>query len=220
MIQNNPRFDYGNCNFDIRHIFNATLVAASPFHGQGAVKWLLGGWQVAPSFRASTGFPLNVLLGTDSLATVEANDRPEIVSGQPLYINKWEPCGQNFCYQVFNPAAFINPTSPSAPFPIVAKNGNPYPYPAMARDLLYSPGVFNFDTSISRLFPIRERLQFEFRFDAFNVLNHFNPKLGDPGTTQGLNSSNFGRITSAPTAGFLPSQWDPRVLQFAAKLHW
>jgi hypothetical protein len=221
MIQNNPRFDYGNCNFDIRHIFNASLVAASPFHGHGAVKWLLGGWQFAPSLRATTGYPLNVLLGTDSLATFEGNDRPELVPGQPLYINKWVSCGANQCYQVFNPAAFVNPTSPSAPFPIVAKNGNPYPYPAVARDAVRAPGVFNFDASVSRLFPIGERFQFEFRFDAFNVLNHFNPKLGDPGaTTQGLNSANFGRVTSAPTATFLPSQWDPRVLQFAVKLHW
>jgi hypothetical protein len=220
MIQNNPRFDYGNCNFDIRQIFNASLVAASPFHGNGAVKWLLGGWQVAPSIRATTGFPINVLLGTDSLATFEANDRPERVPGQPLYINKWQSCGANQCYVVFNPAAFANPTSLSAPFPIVAKNGNPYPYPAVSRDALYAPGVFTFDTSVSRRFPLRERLQFEFRFDAFNVLNHFNPKLGDPGSTQALNSANFGRITSAPTAGFLPSQWDPRVLQFAGKLHW
>ncbi|MGH9529709.1 MAG: carboxypeptidase regulatory-like domain-containing protein, partial [Terriglobales bacterium] len=220
MIQNDPGFDYGNCNFDIRHNFNASLVALSPFRGHGAVKWLLGGWQVVPAFRAVTGFPLNITLGTDSLATFEGNDRPELVPGQPLYINKWEQCGANQCYQVFNPAAFANPTSASAPFPIVAKNGNPYPYPAVGRDALRAPGVFNFDTSVSRLFPITERVKFEFRFDAFNVLNHFNPKLGDPGTTQSLNSSNFGRITAAPTAGYLPSQWDPRVLQFAVKLHW
>ncbi len=220
MIQNNPRLDYGNCNFDIRHIFNTTLVAASPFHGQGAMKWLLGGWQVAPSIRALTGFPIAVTLGADSLATTEGNDRPELVPGQPLYLNKWETCGANSCYQVWNPAAFANPTSATAPVSIVAKNGNPYAYPAMARDLLYAPGVFTFDTSVSRIFPIRERLQVEFRFDAFNVLNHFNPKLGDPGSIQGQNSANFGRITSAPTAGFLPSQWDPRVLQFATKLHW
>ena len=220
MIQRSPQYDYGNCNFDIRHIFNTTLVATSPFHGQGPVKWLLGGWQVAPSIRATTGYPINVTLGQDSLATGEGNDRPEIVPGQPLYLNKWETCGTNICYQVFNPAAFIDPTKATAPFPLVAKTGNVYPYPAMGRDMLYAPGIFNFDTSVSRLFPIRERFQFELRFDAFNVLNHFNPSLGVSGTIAGLNSANFGRVTSASTAGFLPSAFDPRVLQFATKLHW
>lgn len=210
MIQNDPAFDYGNCNFDIRHIFNAGLVALSPFRGHGAVKWLLGGWQIAPGIRASTGFPINVTLGTDSLATFEGNDRPELVPGQPLYINKWETCGSgnaNICYQVFNPAAFANPTIPAQnpPYPIVTKNGNVYPYPAMRRDMLYGPGVFNFDTSISRIFPIRERFKFELRFEAFNVLNHYNPQLAAIGNTAGLNSSNFGRITGAPAAGFLPS---------------
>ena len=102
----------------------------------------------------------------------------------------------------------------------MAKTGNVYPYPAMGRDMLCALGIFNFDTSVSRLFPIRERFQFELRFDAFNVLNHFNPSLGVSGTIAGLNSANFGRVTSAPTAGFLPSAFDPRALQSATKLHW
>ena len=210
-IQNNPRADYAVCNFDITHIFNATMVAASPFQGTGAMRWLLGGWQFAPGIRAQSGWPIDLRTGTDTSATGEGNDRPNIVPGQPLYIYQWQPCnttGTTQCYVVFNKAAFATFPSGTSGF------GN------VGRDFLRSPGTFNIDAAISRIFPIHEQKQIEFRFEAFNAINHFNPSVGGPGTTAGLNSSNFGRQNGASVPGFVPSAFDPRILQFGFKLHW
>ena len=210
-IQNNPRADYAVCNFDITHIFNATMVADSPFHGKGATRWLLGGWQLAPGIRAQTGWPIDVRTGTDTSATGEGNDRPNIVPGQPLYINQWQPCnttGTTQCYVVFNKAAFA--AFPSGTFGF----GN------VGRDFLRSPGTFNVDMAITRIFPIHEQKQIEFRFEAFNAINHFNPSIGGPGTTAGINSSNFGRQSGATTPSFVPSAFDPRILQLGLKVHW
>jgi len=210
-IQNNPRADYAVCNFDITHIFNATVVAASPFHGKGAVRWLLGGWQFAPAIRAQSGWPIDVRTGTDTSATGEGIDRPNIVPGQPIYINQWQPCnttGTTQCYVVFSKAAFA--TFPSGTFGF----GN------VGRDFLRSPGTFNVDMAITRVFPIHEQKQIEFRFEAFNAINHFNPSIGGPGTTAGINSSNFGRQIGATTPGFVPSAFDPRILQLGFKMHW
>jgi len=207
-IQNNPRADYAVCNFNITHIFNATMVADSPFHGRGAMRWFLGGWQLAPGIRAQSGWPINVRTGTDTSATGEGNDRPNIVPGQPLYINQWQPCnttGTTQCYVVFNKAAFAAPA--------IGTFGN------VGRDFLRSPGTFNIDMAITRIFPIREQKQIEFRFEAFNAINHFNPSIGGPGATAGINSSNFGRQSGASTPGFVPSAFDPRILQFGFKLH-
>lgn len=240
MVQNNPRLDYGNCNFDIRHIFNATLVATSPFHGAGAMKWLMGGWQFAPSIRVLSGYPINIVNGKDSLADANESSgasvgaRPELVPGQPVYLNKWVPCGSgntSICYQVFNPNAFADPTCTMAlssagkcgvvaPVPIDPAVGNVYAYSPVGRDAFYGPGTFRFDAGLSRLFPIRERAQLELRFEAFNVINHVNLKIANIGAAAGINSSNFGKITSAPGSGFLPADTDPRILQFAVKLHW
>ena len=229
MVQNNPRQDYGNCNFDIRHIFNTTLVASSPFRGQGAMKWLLGGWQFATSIRILSGYPINIVNGKDSLADgnessgASVGARPELVPGQPVYVNKWVPCGTgntSICYQVFNPAAFADPTSSSAPVVITPKTGNVYAYTPIRRDAFYGPGTLRFDAGLSRLFPIRERSQLEFRFEAFNAINHTNLKIANIGAAAGINSSTFGRITSASSSGFIPSDTDPRILQFAMKLHW
>jgi len=210
-IQNNPRADYAVCNFDITHIFNATVVAASPFHGKGAVRWLLGGWQFAPAIRAQSGWPIDVRTGTDTSATGEGNDRPNIVPGQPIYINRWQPCnttGTTQCYVVFNKAAFA--TFPSGTFG----------FGSVGRDFLRSPGTFSVDMAITRVFPIHDQKQIEFRFEAFNAINHFNPSIGGPGTTAGINSSNFGRQSGATTPGFVPSTFDPRILQLGFKMHW
>jgi hypothetical protein len=207
-IQTNPKADYAPCNFDIRHIYNTTLVAQSPFKGGGLKNSLIGGWLFSTTIRATSGWPINVTNGTDRSQTGEGNDRPNIVPGQPLYINQWQKCGNNWCYQALNPAAFSVPTAAPGAF------GN------LGRDAVYSPGVFNFDAAISRRFKIREQTQFEMRFEAFNAINHFNPSIGGPGTTAGLNSANFGRQTAAGTPGFIPSVYDPRILQFSTKVYW
>jgi hypothetical protein len=206
-IQNNPKADYGPCNFDIKHIYNATLVAQSPFN-HGLRGSLLGGWQFSSAIRATSGWPINVTDGTDRSMTGEGFDRPNLVPGQPLYIKQWTPCGNNWCYQWLNPQAFSAPTAAPGAF------GN------VGRDFVYAPGVFNFDAAISRRFKIRERAQFEARFEAFNAINHFNPSIGVPGTTAGLNSPNFGRQTGAPAVLFTPGPYDPRILQFSTKIYW
>jgi hypothetical protein len=58
--------------------------------------------------------------------------------------------------------------------------------------------------AVSRRFQFGESRRIELRAESFNVMNRFRPN--DPNTT--LNSTNFGRITSAQ---------DPRIMQFAAK---
>jgi hypothetical protein len=206
-IQTNPNADYGLCNFDIKHIYNATLVAQSPFK-HGLTGTLLGNWQFSSTLRATSGWPINIADGTDKSLTGEGLDRPNIVPGQPLYVQKWEPCGNNWCYQWFNPQAFSVPTAAPGAF------GN------VGRDFLYSPGLFNFDAAVSRRFKIYEQLQLELRFEAFNAINHFNPNIGLPGATAGLNSANFGRQTGAGSPGFIPSPYDPRILQFGTKIYW
>jgi hypothetical protein len=76
----------------------------------------------------------------------------------------------------------------------------------LGRNVLTAPASVNFDLSVSRRFHINERWQLEARAEGFNVINHTNFN----GPTTGLNSSTFGVINSAG---------DPRILQFAMKLH-
>jgi len=97
--------------------------------------------------------------------------------------------------QWFNPCAFAAPA--------IGTLGN------APRNFLQDQNFWDLDTSIHRLFPIKESFALKFDVEAFNVLNH--PVLGSPGTTV-TTASSFAQIT---TTAFGNSQ---RILQFALKL--
>jgi Carboxypeptidase regulatory-like domain len=197
----NRRADRGDCNFDIRHIFNTSIVARSPVVGNGLAAHLLGNWQLAPLIRALSGVPLNITTGTDASLTGVGLDRPNLVSGANPYN---AVLGSKLQY--LNPAAFtVNA---------------PGTYGNLGRDVLRGPYQLQVDLSLSRLFGLTERFKLEARAEAFNVINHTNliaaatgtgiPGISTGGISLSRSSSNFGQIT---TAG------DPRILQFALKLY-
>jgi hypothetical protein len=70
------------------------------------------------------------------------------------------------------------------------------------RDVVRGPGTNNFDMTIFKNFPVRERANLQLRFEAYNAFNHtqfsgmnttaqFNPATG-----QQVNAA-FGTLTSA-----------------------
>ena len=72
-----------------------------------------------------------------------------------------------------------------------------------------SPNL-NENVSVIRNFPVRESLRFEFRAQAFKLLNRVRFSSG----STSLQSQNFGRLTSS--ADLLNT---PRQLQLALKLY-
>jgi hypothetical protein len=70
-------------------------------------------------------------------------------------------------------------------------------------------GVHHWNGSVKRDFRIRERLTFQARVDALNVLNH--SYFGNPVTNP--TDGNFGKITSA---GGTPN----RFIQITGRLNW
>lgn len=197
----NRRQDRGDCNFDIRHIFNSSVVATSPTKGNGWTGRLLGGWQIAPLIRALSGIPLNVGTGVDASLTGVGLDRPNLVAGANPYTSNW---GRGLP-QYLNAAAFTANTAGT--------------YGNLGRNTLRGPGSLQFDVSLARIFSLYESLKLEARAEAFNIINHTNfiapatgtgiPGISSSGISLSRNSANFGQINSAG---------DPRILQFALKL--
>jgi hypothetical protein len=199
----NLKMDRGNCNFDIRQIFNASIVAVSAVKGNSILAKLARNWQIAPLLHTQTGAPINITTGKDnSLAgtnTITNFDRPNLVLPN-MYTSSWGPS-----LQYLNPAAF-------------AQNA-PGTFGSLGRDAGRTPGLLSFDVSVSRTFAMTERLRLDLRADAFNAINHTNfggPTQNGvqiPGIAGGVNSvltsTTFGRITSAG---------DPRILQLSLKL--
>jgi hypothetical protein len=79
-----------------------------------------------------------------------------------------------------------------------------YTFGNAGRNVVIGPGLANLDLSLQKTWSRREHQTIQFRFDAFNALNH--PNFNLPGRIYG--ASNFGVITSAE---------DSRQLQFALR---
>ncbi|HWB83554.1 MAG TPA: hypothetical protein VG675_05415 [Bryobacteraceae bacterium] len=76
--------DRGDCNYDLRQIFNASFVAVTP-KGSSLASKILGNWQFAPLIRATSGGAINVTSGKDNSFSAENLDRPNRVAGTPIY---------------------------------------------------------------------------------------------------------------------------------------
>ena len=88
-------------------------------------------------------------------------------------------------------------------------------YGTTARDFFRGPGRTNLDMTLAKNTAITERVNFEIRFDAFNVFNH--GEFANPDTT--LTSETFGEITSN-TLGVNPVTFalqTQRILQIAGR---
>jgi hypothetical protein len=200
MNTNNRAADYGNCNFDVRHLMNTSLVVASPVKG-GWLGRIFGQWQVAPIVSMQSGLPINVTTGVDVSQTIGNSnsgilDRPNLILPN-AYSNSSNPT------QYLNRAAFQNAA--------VGTFGN------LGRDALNAPGAIHFDVSLTRTFRITERWQLTPRAEAFNIINHANL----PPPILLLNNSQFGLITNSNQsnqATIGTNMGDPRILQFALKL--
>ncbi len=191
----NLRQDYGPCDQDVRHIFNASFVGTTPHIGGPFWGRILGNWQFAPIIQAHTGLPFTINSGVDNSKTGVGLDRPNQVAPDP-YTTSWGPGVP----QYLNAAAFVQ--NATGTFGNVGRND------------VFAPGTFEFDAAISRIFPIRERWRLEARAEAFNVINHTN--FGAPNAN--LSSTTFGEITSIQNSG-PQGQGLYRILQFAMKLY-
>ena len=75
------------------------------------------------------------------------------------------------------------------------------------RASLFGPGQNNFDLSIQRIFPIKERYQFKLRVDMFNAFNH--PQW-----------SNLNTSITSPAFGSVTSDLGPRTIDVSGRITW
>jgi hypothetical protein len=156
--------------------------------------------------------PFTVTTGTDASFTDIGNDRPNLVPGQPIYLNGAIRSATGPANRAYlNPAAFASPLAGCPNLPGTSTiNVLQCPgygtYGNISRNSFRGPRIYTFDAQVSRIFPIHERLAMQLRLEAFNLLNHpdFNPPSGattgsmaaNNGSAAALSSSTFGQISS------------------------
>jgi hypothetical protein len=196
---NNPKGDYGPCGSDYRNVENAALVAKSNFHlGNRLVSLAINNWELAPLFHITSGAAINVISGQDNSLTGVGNDRPNLVPGVNPYIKTTFKRGTGPANRAYlNPAAFAQVTAPCGS----NLNGCSYlgTFGNVRRNSFRSPPFLQFDSQISRVFPIHESLALTLRLEAFNVLNHPDFQVGSLGANQNLTSSTFGQVGQTAT---------------------
>jgi hypothetical protein len=181
---------------------------------------LLEGWSVESVVQARSAPPINVSaadlpLGPLFGGFVLGDVRPDVVPGQPLYLDgSTYPGGK-----AFNPLAFKDPPlDPNTFFPL--RQGN------VPRNFLRGFGATQWDFAVHRDFPVHESLKLQFRAELFNVLNHpnFGPPSGQFGLGGfGLSSQMLGQSLAGGTVGGgglspLYQIGGPRSAQLALKL--
>jgi hypothetical protein len=194
----NVAAERGRSNFDVSHRLSLSYSYALPFGkgreylaDDGWLSTVLSGWETFGIVTLQSGRPFTVALlseidnsGTGrSILGFGNNDRPNVV-GNPELSNPTT-------LQWFNTAAFA--------FPSRGTFGN------AGRNILEGPGFQNVNISLLKNTRFTERVNLQFRAEAFNLFNHPNFNLPD----NFLGSPTFGRITSAR---------DPRHIQFGLKL--
>jgi hypothetical protein len=183
-------------------------------------KRLVRGWSLYPILSWRTGFPLSINAGLSGATNTPG---PSGAGDGYLANSVFAPGFNNITImnpktngnEYFNPAAFtcINPTT-SSPEPCVPTTGYGLP-----RDFFRGPGRTNLDMALAKTTAITERVNLEFRVEAFNVLNH--TEFAEPNTNVSDIGSTFGWITStdlgnaANPATLIHTE---RILQLAARL--
>ncbi len=232
----NFALDRARSDFDNRHVLTVDTVYEFPF-GNGkrfassAPKWLdeiIGGWSYTGIFDYQSGEPYTLYSGSETansehvsqaliegrfdpghLQFVPGNEGPVMYNVGPLITNPTDPhfdCRNEIGTQTY----FCIPQP--------GQQGN-------GRNTAHGPDFWNLDSGLIKNFKLTERINLQFRAEAFNVLNHpnfNNPRNASSGTPR-VNSSLFAQTccstTSLPASATVIAIGEPnRVLQFGAKV--
>jgi hypothetical protein len=187
--------DVAPSNIDSQHVLNIAMVYTTPG------PWWLRNWHISPVFVGHTGLPINI---TQTNEIPGSSQRP---NGDPRLLKLANPTLNGSALQYYDSAADPNfPLTASGPVyntingvrtRIVATGfGN------VSRDSNRAPGEVDFDASVSKDFKIHEALNFQFRVDAFNVINHTNFQAPSGALSVTADPNNPTKATFATSSGF------------------
>ncbi len=152
-------WNYGKAGYDRTHnfVFNWTwdVPKASRFSNTLPVRVAFDNWQVSGIASFISGSPTGV-----GFSTVDSVDATGGGDGQRIIVTGKAPLAssEKTFDRYFNTSVFARPPAGTL--------GN------APKDVFRGPGINNWDISIFKTFPIRERMNAQFRWELYNAFNH------------------------------------------------
>jgi hypothetical protein len=193
-------WNYGKAGFDQTHVFVGNWLYDIP---RLARNWdnefsrqLLAGWKLSGIMTMASGNPVGI-----SYTTTDGADITGGGDGSRVFVTGLAilPKSERTITRFFNPSVFARPA--------VGSIG------AAPKDVYRGPGINNWDLTLFKIFPIKDKAQVQFRWEAYNAFNH----------TQfsGVNSAatfNAAGVQQNALFGQITSARDPRIMQLALRL--
>jgi outer membrane receptor protein involved in Fe transport len=221
-----PHIDYGNSDFDRRHVGSIEFSWTPPQPKNSIVNAVLGGWTFSGISHWQDGVPFTVSNGKDrggfgqtaaerpdiSNTSAPFNSRAVLASTTPPATNPAALPGNGWC-----PSGYSNPdgtpppgltlvcADPSTVYWIEGK-GSPNAH-TVGRNTLRTPFQDNLDFSVAKRFTFTEKTGMEFRADMFNAFNTtvlgFDPTglVFVPRTVNGSTAGHFLDFTQTDSIG-------------------
>jgi len=192
----NQGLNWGKSSFDTRHVAVVNFVYELPFFNSAnnrAVKTIAGGWQLSGVTQWQTGTPFAIGNGDDFLGIGSTNGKTWNLSGQPQLKHEFANVNAAGNYTGitnfwFDPVRGSNGAQTLASRPA---NGA---LPNQNRNSIdvHHPGFQNWNLAAFKNFRFAERHNVQFRFEAFNWVNHPNWNAAEVNPT----AATFGMVTA------------------------
>lgn len=205
-----PMLDYGNSQGIRRHWLTMNYMYQLPF-GKGR-RWssslplvdeVLGGWQLSGIGQYGTGIPFSVNFSQSGTKLIGWwGGRADKVDGVSPDVGN-----SSGSHDIINGVQWFNPAAFAAP--------QPWTWGNSSRDMLFGPGMWNWDMSVMKNVKVGERYTVRLQGDFLDAFNHFN--LGNPvASVPDLRDGG----NDVPNAGKIISGSDSRTIQLGVKLQW
>jgi hypothetical protein len=192
----NPRLNFGNADFDIRHRFNLAASWEVPWMKNSSnafAKHVLGGWGMGTILSIRSGSPFSLYDCTNFNGTSCPLYAPGVAIAQTGN-SAADPNLQN----LFNYISLPAPTPDDVVNGYIVRNGgvalgmptctglehagctytsNGDPY--AARNQFFGPSFWNLDMNFYKTFKLTERLGLQFRGEFYNIFNHSNAYINN-----------------------------------------
>jgi carboxypeptidase family protein/TonB-dependent receptor-like protein len=188
----NPKLNYGNSDFDIRHRFVASGSWEIPWmkgSSNAFARSVLGGWGLGSVFKWRSGAPFSLFDCTNPGGT---NCAEWVPSSQVAKTGYAVDAGTTNTFNYIplpNSPALIDPkANPAGVINVGDAQGIPIcsglfhtgcrysalglPYPE--RNNYFGPGYWNVDMNFFKSFKVTERFGLQFRAEMYNIFNHHN----------------------------------------------